>query len=389
VSRNPERLDLIRALEKARGGTKVIVYLTSTRPGLESQMAMDAIPTVYEHLRTIDTPKDETTIDLFLHSNGGDGTVPWRLVTLLREYCDTLNVLVPHNAFSAATLTALGADKVVMHPMGMLGPTDPTAQHPFNPANPHAPGQVLGISVEDVSSYIALVKDDVGIRHEDELVQAFGFLARKVHPLALGNVKRATLQSRMMGEKLLKLRPDEIGAHDLVEIIDKLTSQLYFHGHPINRTEACDDLRLHFVEPAEKSVEDAMWALYTSYVNEMRMGTQFDPVTEMVDQGTLPAVPSAVAAQPQQPNMPAVAIQMNPGAPNIVTTKLGPYAYAYVESVDRTDVFTVEFEATATRDMVGNLNTNLLRTHVGWRHEDDPTPAAETAAAEDEAEREG
>jgi len=202
VSTRDERVQLIRALEKARGGTKVITYLTSTRGNLETQMAMDVVPYVYEHLRTITTPRDKTTIDLFIHSNGGDGVVPWRLVPLIREKCSRFNVLVPHRAFSAATLTALGADSIVMHPLGSLGPTDPTVTNEFNPQNPQNPSQLLGVSVEDVSSYIGLVTEDVGIRHEEELVQAFAILAEKVHPLALGNVKRATSQSRMMGEKV-------------------------------------------------------------------------------------------------------------------------------------------------------------------------------------------
>jgi ClpP class serine protease len=84
-------------------------------------MAMDSVRKIFEHLRTIGKPKDQVKVDLFLHSNGGDGTVPWRLVTLIREYANRLGVLVPFRAFSAATLTALGADTIVMHPMGIAG----------------------------------------------------------------------------------------------------------------------------------------------------------------------------------------------------------------------------------------------------------------------------
>src|SRR5688572_4651748 len=116
-----ERAGLIKALEELRG-TRVIVYVTSTRANLEASMAMDAISIIHEHLRMFTTERAETRLDLFLHTNGGDGTVPWRLVTLAREFCTEFNVLVPHRAFSAGTLTALGADTVVMHPMGMLGP---------------------------------------------------------------------------------------------------------------------------------------------------------------------------------------------------------------------------------------------------------------------------
>src|SRR5262245_38638594 len=158
----------IQALEAARG-TSVIAYVTSTRPRLETQMAMDVIPIVYEHLRLLLSEAPNRKIDLLIHSNGGDGVVPWRLVTLIREYCDEFTVLVPNRAFSAATLTALGADTVLMHPMGMLGPTDPTVANEFNPPSDRSPGEVLGISVEDVSSYFALVKEDVGRRHEGEV----------------------------------------------------------------------------------------------------------------------------------------------------------------------------------------------------------------------------
>jgi hypothetical protein len=237
-------------------------------------MAVDVIPVIYRHLLEINTARMETRIDLFLHSNGGDGVVPWRLVTLLREFCKELNVLIPHRAFSAATLTALGADHVVMHRMGMLGPTDPTVANPFNPPDPQNPKSLLGISVEDVASYISLVKHDVGIQHEDELVQAFKILAERIHPLALGNVKRATSQSRMLAAKLLRQKAgeDKIDERELEEIVEKLASQLYFHGHPINRKEAREDLRLGFVEEASDAEEEAMWNLYYPHCNACSSG---------------------------------------------------------------------------------------------------------------------
>jgi serine dehydrogenase proteinase len=243
MSRRDERVGLIRALEAARGGTHVIAYLTSTRPNLEAPMAMDAIPLVHRHLEAIGTPKDQTRIDLFIHSNGGDGVVPWRLVTLIREYCAEFAVLVPHRAFSAATLAALGADRVIMHRMGMLGPTDPTVVNPFNPSHPHRPGQLLGISVEDVSAYINVLRDELGLSQEDAIAEGFGHMARRVHPLALGNVKRAAAQSRMLAEKLLRQRNEhDLSDPELAEIVEELSSRLYFHGHPINRNEAREDL---------------------------------------------------------------------------------------------------------------------------------------------------
>lgn len=272
-----ERIDLIKRLEAIRGSV-VIVYVTSTRQGLESAMAMDSIRKIHRHLEAITTTPNETIIDLFIHSNGGDGIVPWRLVTLIREYCKEFNVLVPHRAFSAATLTAMGADHIYMHKMGMLGPTDPKVANEFNPNDPTNPQQKIGINVEDVFSYISLIKEDVGITHEDELVNAWGHLASegRIHPLALGNVKRFYAQSRMMAKKLLELHMDKNkDGHRIKEIANNLNSKLYFHGHPINRKEAKDDLGLA-VERTTPRLEKAMWDLYEAYETEMSLEKPFN-----------------------------------------------------------------------------------------------------------------
>ena len=56
-------------------------------------MAIDMIRKVYEHLAMIEEDKrGKIDIDLFLVSNGGDGTVPWRLVTLIKEFAKKFSV---------------------------------------------------------------------------------------------------------------------------------------------------------------------------------------------------------------------------------------------------------------------------------------------------------
>jgi hypothetical protein len=60
---------------------------------------MDVVPRLFKHLQALPTPPEQTRIDLFLHSNGGDGVVPWRVVTLIREYCHQFTVLVPDRAY--------------------------------------------------------------------------------------------------------------------------------------------------------------------------------------------------------------------------------------------------------------------------------------------------
>jgi hypothetical protein len=64
-------------------------------------------------------------VDLFLISNGGSAEAAERIVRLLRSRFTSLRLLVPSNAYSAATLISFAADELVMGPMGTLGPIDP------------------------------------------------------------------------------------------------------------------------------------------------------------------------------------------------------------------------------------------------------------------------
>ena len=47
-----DRLELYRQIEESRG-SKLLVYITSTRQGLETQIANDILPKVSEHLDKI------------------------------------------------------------------------------------------------------------------------------------------------------------------------------------------------------------------------------------------------------------------------------------------------------------------------------------------------
>jgi len=279
-----KRQEFIKKLQAKRENTLVIAYITSTRPGHEIQIADDVLRLLFDHLE-IAKKSAEKGVDLFLHSNGGSGTVPWRIVSLVREYTKKFTVLVPHRAFSAATLIAMGADEIIMHRMGCLGPIDPSVANIFNPAHPYNPVQPAPISVEDVTAYVSLVKDEVGITHEDELIQAFIALTDKIHPLALGNVQRSHHQARMMARKLLGQHMSaETQQHEIDQIIENLKSKLFYHGHPINRVEAKRDLDLKVTVPPE-GVEALMWELYVEYEKALLMTEPFQPLHELEVRG--------------------------------------------------------------------------------------------------------
>lgn len=220
------------------------------------------------------------------------GKIVWRRIEMTGDP-KSFAVLVPYHAYSAATILALGANEIVMHPFGVLGPIDPTVTNEFNPQDP--PGRLVGISVEDVKAYVNFVKETVGITHEDELVQMLAILAEKVHPLALGNVERFISQSRMIARKLLNTHMDNVSERDIEDIVESLASRLYFHGHPINRSEAERELRLKVAKDVPSAVEDAMWRLYQDYEMEFRNREPFQPFVELTAQLQPWALPAAQA----------------------------------------------------------------------------------------------
>jgi ClpP class serine protease len=100
-------------------------------------------------------------ISLILHTNGGQTSAPWRIVNLIRSFCDEFEVLVPLKAMSAGTLISLGADRLVMTKQAALGPIDPSLNHPLGPGVPVGPQlQRVPVGVEAVCGYLDAATDD-------------------------------------------------------------------------------------------------------------------------------------------------------------------------------------------------------------------------------------
>jgi ClpP class serine protease len=127
-------------------------------------------------------------VDLFLYSAGGDTMVPWRLVSMIREYCDKFSVVIPYKAHSSATMIALGADEIVMSNLSEISPIDPSTANVFNPLDSANPQNRIPISVEDVMAYFDLAKNKFKIKGDEELSRIFTKFVEsnpQIHPLAL------------------------------------------------------------------------------------------------------------------------------------------------------------------------------------------------------------
>jgi hypothetical protein len=276
-----DKKQFIQQLEGFRN-SRVITYLTSDRQGpINARVAMDIIPIISKQLQTI---RKTENIDLFLYSAGGDTMVPWRLVSMIREYCNKFSVIIPYKAHSAATMIALGADEIIMSDLSELSPIDPSTANVFNPQDPQNLQNKIPISVEDVMAYFDLAKNKFGIKNDEELSRIFNKFVEsnpQIHPLALGNVNRIHNLIRVLAKRLLKSHKTPMKEEEIEKIVDYFTEKLYSHQYFIGRKEAKEDLGVKSVVFADQNLSRAMTELYEEYKKEMELEKIWNPENEL------------------------------------------------------------------------------------------------------------
>lgn len=254
-----------------------MVYFVGDRPVMPAQIASDSIRFLYDHLQILNDNKSVDKIDLYIYSLGGALVTPWPIVSVVREYCSSLNVLIPYKAFSAATLMALGADNIIMSRKAELGPIDPqirSSQH-----NKEAPGTApppSAMSTEDIASYISFIKEKVGITDQTALADLTKSLADTLTPTVLGQVNRIYSHIRIVASKMLSLVTPAIDNTKIQKIVESLTEKTYVHGHSIGRKEA-KQMGLQ-IENMSDELENLCWELYLDYENELKLNTPSNPI---------------------------------------------------------------------------------------------------------------
>lgn len=332
-----ERIEIIKKIESLRG-SKVVTYVTSDRQGpVNARVAMDIIPIISAQLRKIGKTEK---IDLVLYSSGGDTMVPWRLVSMIREYCNHFSVLVPYKAHSAATMIALGADEIVMSDMSELSPIDPSTTNVFNPIDPQNPQNRIPISVEEVMSYFDLAKNKFGIKSDEELTKIFNKFVESnpsIHPLALGNVNRTHNLIKILAKRLLKSHEQSMREDEIEKVIEFLTEKLYSHQYSIGRKEAKEELGIKTVVEADQDLSDLLTAMYDAYHGEMKMTEMWNPESE-------------IEGKPENRK---------------------EYKIAFVESTERSSFFGITLDFKKVQQMVSQQTPagiiNIPQDQIVWR----------------------
>jgi hypothetical protein len=329
-------------------------------------MAGDA---VREFIDQIDAITDTSSVDVLIHSNGGDALAAWKLMSVLRERFDQVSVLVPFMAFSAATIFALGADEIVMHPHASLGPIDPQ----MTIALPE--GSRREFSYEDVGAFLRFLAEDVRITEQVHVSAIVDRLFSAVDPLNVGAARRASELSSSVGERLLLMHMKSVEDRARAkQIAEDLNKSFFAHGDAVSKSRA-QALKLKIAD-GDKTLEGLIWSAYLGLESYMELRRPFIPLQHILADPQAAAALRATAPLVLPPNTPQqlanqiwqqVAQQALQGLASPGTEVDYLLVNALIESSRTASEHTSKGKLSACRLIGGNIQISAIDTEIGWK----------------------
>jgi len=167
---------------------------------------------------------------IFLKSNGGNGQASLRIVSLLRMYCEELVALIPLECASAATMIALGADRIIMGPMAYLTAVDTSITHKLSPLD--RDNNRVAVSLDAMNRVIKLWRDE----KDSQSGNPYQSLYQYIHPLVIGDADRSNSLSVKLSRDILSFHIEDEGT--IERISHALNSWYPSHDYPIIAREA-------------------------------------------------------------------------------------------------------------------------------------------------------
>lgn len=143
-------------------------------------------------ITSIDLSKYPDTLDLMIHSLGGNPTTAEKVILTCRSYAKSFRVIVPRTAMSAATLIAMGADVIIMTDTSEIGPIDPQMRLQTQQ------GVVSRPAAAFVDAYLDLVNKMQEAIKKNEPPHPFAELLRKLDPSWI----QVCVKARQLAERI-------------------------------------------------------------------------------------------------------------------------------------------------------------------------------------------
>ncbi len=206
-------------------------------------------------------------LSLFIKSDGGSGQASLRLVHLLRQLVTRLTALVPLECSSAATMLALGANRILMGPLAHLSAVDTSLTHDLSPID--RDNNRVRVSQDELQRVVRLWQKEAA----EENSNPYESLFSHVHPLVIGAVDRSSALSTKLCIEILSYHLKD--PKKAKRISSTLNSEYPSHGYPITLREA-RRIGLN-VESLDEATNQLLCELNETYAEMgQRASTDFD-----------------------------------------------------------------------------------------------------------------
>lgn len=249
-----KRQEIIRSIQDKQPESKVVTYTALFGHPAASIDANDTRP-FDDLLRSLGKVK---RLILMIQSAGGSAESAKKIVSLCRTYCDEFWVVVPDSAKSAATIIALGADKIVMSNTSELGPIDPQ----FIYQSPQG-----GITLRPAWTFVKGYEKVIGEAVTDgKLNSAYVPILANMDIQQVQLASAAIKDAQDIAEEFLKtgmLKNDHTKASETAAKLSR--GEVYaMHGHLIDYREARKLVGESNIEylPPDSEIWQLYWELY-------------------------------------------------------------------------------------------------------------------------------
>jgi hypothetical protein len=250
---------IIQQIE-TRLGQRLITYWNSP----SGSICSNDVAGLYGILRSMGKME---RLSFFIKSDGGYGQASLRMVNLLRQFVGQLTVLVPLECASAATMLALGADKILMGPLAHLSAVDTSLTHDLSPID--RDNNRVSVSQDELQRVVRLWQKEA----VEDASNPYESLFTHVHPLVIGSADRSSALSTKLCLEILSYHLKDLKRAE--QISDILNSGYPAHSYPIMLQEA-QRIGLN-AEPLDEDINQLLFELNEIY-SEMgqRASTDFD-----------------------------------------------------------------------------------------------------------------
>lgn len=196
-------------------------------------------------------PKDE--IDFILESPGGSADEAYKIIRTLRKNFDTVNIVIPFWAKSAATLLSLGGNSIIMDEYSELGPLDvqlvkqredsPVVDRESALNDEYSLKRIEMRSLELFQTMFSVVyeNDNIPINKSELSKQIFDYLSdfykplmKQINPYQLGDKKRKLEIGEKYADKILSLYHPQLAKERKDYLVDYFINGCPDHGYVID-----------------------------------------------------------------------------------------------------------------------------------------------------------